>query len=728
MTRRPSPAGAARTFVALSAGVAALLAAPAGAQAPAALPGYSAAAAARQRALEASVVARPDSARARAHARALAAETHVAGTAAQARSRDYVTNEMRKLGLQTEVRTYRVWLPHATGVNVWAVRPRPDGGADSVALSLAEPPVPGDETSRAAQYPTVNGSSAAGDAHGEVVYVNYGLIEDYAQLDSMGVSVRGKVVLARYGRSFRGIKAREAEKRGAVALLIYSDPADDGYVRGDTYPEGPMRPPYGVQRGSVFNGTGDPSTPGWPSTANARRLPPDSLRTPRIPVVPLGYANARVLLEGVRGADVPQPWQGGLPLRYHAGPGPARARVRVTTDAATGGWKEIWNTLATIRGSEQPDELVIVGAHRDGWGPGAGDNVSGTVSVLEAARAVMEEVRAGRPPKRTLVFATWDAEEWGLVGSTEYVEDDSLRLTRHAVAYLNQDVSASGPNFGGGGSPSLRATLRDVARVVPDPSGRGSVYAVWRAAARVADGDACTERSECEPTMGDPGGGSDFAGFYNHLGIPHADWGFGGAGGVYHSQYDSYDFVRRFADPTFAYHAAAARVNAALLLRLANADVLPYDYAEFARTMRRYLPGVERSVAARRLGDVSPAPLAAAVDRMERAAVAFAGARDSALAAAAPPAARLRAANEALKRVERALTRPEGLRTRPWFRTLVYAADENNGYANVVFPSVSEAVRDGDAERARAEIADLASRFDAATREIDAARRALGGR
>ncbi len=717
MTRLPSAARAAL----LAATSAATLVAPAATRAqgtaPAALPGYSPAAAARQRALEASVVARPDTARAHALARALSAETHVAGSAAQARTRDYVVAEMRKLGLQTEVRGYRVWLPHATGVRVWRI----GANGDSTALALAEPAVAGDATSGAAQYLTVNGSSAAGDASGEIVYVNYGLIEDYAQLDSIGVSVRGKVVLARYGRSFRGIKAREAEKRGAVALIIYSDPADDGFVRGDVYPEGPMRPPFGVQRGSVFNGNGDPSTPGWPSRDDARRLPVDSMGTPRIPVVPIGYGNAQLLLEGVRGASVPQTWQGGLALRYHVGPGPARARVQVTTDAASGGgWKTIWNTFGTIRGSEQPDELVMVGAHRDGWGPGAGDNVSGTVSVLEAARAIMEEVKAGRRPKRTLVFATWDAEEWGLVGSTEYVEDDSLRLARHAVAYLNQDVSASGPNFGGGGSPSLRATLRDVARVVPDPSGQGSVYAVWRTRSAVPD--------SAEPAMGDPGGGSDFAGFYNHLGIPHADWGFGGPGGVYHSQYDSYDFVRRFADPTFAYHAAAARVNAALLLRLANAEVLPYDYVEFARTMRRYLPGLDRAAAARRLPNVSMAPLSAAIDRMEQAAAAFASARDAALASGTVPPAHLRTANESLKQVERALTRPQGLRTRPWFRNLVYAADENNGYSNVVFPSISESVRDGDAARTTSEIADLASRFDAATRALEGAARAITGR
>ena len=725
-----------------------------------AIPGYTRAGAERQRAVEASAVARPDPATMERHVRALSAETHVAGTPAQERSRDYVLAELKRMGLATEARGYRVWLPHATGVQLWVYRPRPvastapaatlvrkDGGGsavggapgsagaggaggagvDTVALALAEPPVAGDATSALPQYPTVNGGSAAGDATGEVVYVNYGLIEDYAQLDSMGVSVRGKIAVARYGRSFRGIKAREAEKRGAVALLIYSDPADDGYVRGDVYPEGPLRPAFGVQRGSVVNGQGDPSTPGWPSVDGARRLPLDSMRVPRIPVVPIGYGNAAVLLEGVRGAAVPQPWQGGLAFRYHAGPGPVRARVRVTTDAATGGgFKTVWNTFGTIRGSEQPDELVIVGAHRDGWGPGAGDNVSGTASVLEAARAVMEEARAGRPPKRTLVFATWDAEEWGLVGSSEYVEEDSLRLSRHLVAYLNQDVAASGPNFGGGGSPSLRAVLRDVTRGVPDPSGGGSVYAVWRARAGLP---AAGVADSAEPAMGDPGGGSDFAGFYNHLGVPHADWGFGGVGGVYHSQYDSFDWMRRFGDPGFRYHAAAARVNAALLLRLANADVLPYDYVEFARTMRRYLPGVARSAAARRVAAPDVAPLAAAIDRMERSAAAFATTRDAALAAPTPPPpAALAAANTALKQVEKALTRPEGLRTRPWFRTLIYAADEDNGYANVVFPSVSEALRDGDAARAGAEVVDLAGRFDAATRALETATRALAGR
>jgi N-acetylated-alpha-linked acidic dipeptidase len=420
----------------------------------------------------------------------------------------------------------------------------------------------------------------------------------------------------------------------------------------------------------------------------------------------------------VRGAKIPaQGWQGGLPFRYHVGPGPVRARLHVATDAATRAYKTIWNTYGTVRGRDFPNEIVVVGAHRDGWGAGAADNVSGTVSVLEAARAVAAEARAGRPPRRTMVFATWDAEEWGLIGSTEYVEQDSLRLTRGAVAYLNQDVAAQGPDFSAGGSPSLRATVRSVARLVTDPATRASVYAAWRQAERVP--------SDSEPAFGDPGGGSDFAPFYNHLGVPIAEWGFGGAGGVYHSAFDSYNWMTRFGDPGFRYHATAAQIGAALALRMANADVLPYDYAEFARTMRGYLPAVDSSVAARRLAGVSTAPVRAALDRLEQGGRRFAERRDAALARELPKATLVRA-NAALLRVERALTRPQGLRTRPWNRNLIYAADEDNGYANIPLPSVNEAVRANDRVLVQREIVDLAARFDQATKALADAEAALG--
>jgi len=674
------------------------------------MPGYSAAAAASERALEADAIRRPDPARARTHSQALSAETHVSGTPAQERTRDYVIAQMKAMGLETEVRQYDVFMPHPTSVRVWRVSP------GTKELSLAEPAVPGDPTSARPQYLTVNGYSGQGDVTAEVVYVNYGLIEDYAQLDSLGVSVRGKIAVARYGRSFRGIKAREAEKHGAVGLLIYSDPQDDGYVRGDVYPNGPMRNRNGVQRGSVLNVDGDPATQGYASKPGAPRIPESSMVIPHIPVVPISYGNAGELLDGLRGKDIPQGWQGGLPFRYHVGPGPVRARVRVTDDRTTRGTKPIFDTFGIVRGTEFPDELVIVGGHRDAWGPGAADNVSGTVSVLEAARAVAEAVKSGHAPKRTIMFATWDAEEWGLIGSTEYVEDDSLRLMRGGVAYLNQDVAAQGVRFDGGGSPSLRPMLRDIARAVPNPNGKGSVYAEWRRASAVAD--------TAEPAMGDPGGGSDFAGFYNHLGIPIAEWSFGGPGGVYHSQYDDFAWMSKFGDPGFVYHAAAARIGAAMALRLANADILPYDYVEFARTMQTYLPAIDRAMTAKKWGG-STSALRQSLTDMEREAGLFAAARDGALAPGSMTRARQVAVNTALLGVERALTRPEGLRTRPWFRNLIYVADENNGYANMVFPSVNEAIRAGDERLVASELADLAQRVAAATRAITAARAAL---
>lgn len=675
------------------------------------LTGYSARDAAVERAAEAAAIRRPEPARASALSKALSDGPHVSGTPGQARTRDYVVQQMKAMGLETEVRAYDIWMPHIVQAHVWRVAPSPKE------LNLKEGPVAGDPTSSAyPETPPINGYGGAGDATGEVVYVNYGLIEDYATLDSMGVSVKGKIALARYGRSFRGIKAREAEKHGAAALLIYSDPQEDGFVRGDVYPEGPMRPSQGIQRGSVMNVDGDPSTPGYPSRPGAPRIPVEQMDVPHIPVVPIGYGNAAELLRGVRGAHIPQTWQGGMAFRYHIGPGPVRARVQVVTDTATKPLKTIWDTFGIVRGTELPDELVIIGGHRDAWGPGAADNVSGTVSVLEAARAVAEQMKAGWKPRRTILFATWDAEEWGLIGSTEYVEDDSLRLLKGGVAYFNQDVAAQGVAFGGGGSPSLRPMLRDVAAMVPSPDGSGaSVYANWRKAGRVADGQ--------EPAMGDPGGGSDFAGFYNHLGMPIAEWGFGGPGGVYHSLYDSYAWMSKFGDPGFTYHATAARIGAALVMRTANADILPYDYVEYARTMRRYLPAID-AAAKKRQWMLTSAPLGEAIDRMESAAQAFAVARDAALAAGVTAAATTRS-NASLLQVERALTRPEGLRTRPWFRNLIYAADEDNGYSTIVFPTVNEAIRSGDAGLAQRELADLVTRFDAATGALVAARRAL---
>jgi N-acetylated-alpha-linked acidic dipeptidase len=685
---------------ALSATVPAALAA----QAP--LVGFTASASATQRDLERRAIAIPSPDSARRIARALSIEPHIAGTPAQERTRDYVNGELRKLGLRVETRSYRVYLPHATAVHVSRVSP------DPTELAVDEPAVSGDLASALAQYPTVNGYSAAGDVTAEVVYVNYGLVEDYVKLDSIGVSVKGKIVVARYGRSFRGIKAREAEKHGAVAILIYSDPIDDGFATGDVYPNGPMRNSRGVQRGSVYNGYGDPSTPGYGATESAPRVSVTQMAIPHIPVVPVSYGTAASLLEGVRGATIPQSWQGGLSFRYHIGPGPVRARVAVTLDNQP--YKTIHNTTATLSGKANADELLIIGGHRDAWGAGAGDNVSGVTSILESARAVVRALN-GQAPGRTIIFATWDAEEWGMLGSTEFVEDDSLRLQRGGVAYLNLDVSATGFDFGAGGSPSLRALTRELSRDVPDPRGTGSVYATWRKRAAVAD--------SAEPGMGDPGGGSDFAGFYNHLGIPHADWGFGGPGGVYHSAYDTRAWMEHFGDTAYVAHAAAARLAAAMLLRLANAEIVPYDYVEFGRTMQHYTERTTRQLASINAGDAST--LNAAWQMFTEHAAAFNRVRDSVLVRGPVSVMAQRATNAALRQVERRLTRAEGIRSRAWVRGVIYAADVDNGYSTMIFPTIGEAVRGRDATVARAELADLITRVNNAASALDDARAAI---
>ncbi len=683
-----------------------VLAVPLGAQQ---LTGYAGASAAAERAAEQAAIERADPARARELSRALSDGPHMSGTPGQARTRDYVIEQMKAMGLKTEVREYQVWMPHPTTVEVWS---------NGRALNLHEGPVSGDATS--SRYPEIlpiNGYGGSGDAEGDVVYVNYGLVEDYAMLDSLGVSVRGKIAVARYGRSFRGIKAREAEKHGAVALLIYSDPQDDGYVQGDVYPDGPWRPAQGIQRGSVMNGAGDPSTPGYASKAGVARIPLEQMPVPHIPVVPIGYGNAAEVLSLVRGAGIPRGWQGGLPFRYHIGPGPTRARVRVATDTATVPIKAIWDTFGVVKGSEYPDEIVVIGGHRDAWGPGAGDNVSGTVSVLEAARAVADQMKAGWKPKRTLLFATWDAEEWGLIGSTEYVEDDTLRLMKGGVAYFNQDGAGGGPNFGGGGSPSLRGMLRDVTKTIRHPDQpTKSLYEIWRSQSKLA--------ADEEPAMGDPGGGSDFAPFYNHLGIPTSEWGMGGfGGGNYHSLYDSFDWISHFGDASFKYHAVQASVSTAMMMRMANADILPYDYAEFGRTMRQYVTPIDKAATAKGWS-LNTAPLVAAIGAFETAGTAFNAMRDSVLAGTVAKPATAKA-NMQLMQVERALTRPEGLRTRPWYRSLIYVADENNGYSTMVFPSINEAIRAGDHALAQRELDDLVMRFGKAATFVDGARQAL---
>jgi len=636
------------------------------------------------------LMAVPDTASVRQMSHDLSAVPHMAGTPAQATTRDYVLDKMKSWGIDAWSKEYTVYIPQPDTVAAWII----SGGGRTTRLNLAEP-------GTGPQVPPFNGYTGDGNVTADVVYVNYGLIEDYKTLDSLGVSVSGKIVLARYGRSFRGIKAREAQKRGAVGLIVYSDPQDDGYFRGDVYPKGPMRNADGIQRGSMMNGNGDPTTPSWSSVEGARRVPEDSLDIPKIPIIPLSYGNARRFLEPMTGPPVPQSWQGGLPFHYHVGPGSARARLHVKSERGERGFHKIWNTIGMIRGTRWPDEWVVVGGHRDAWGPGARDNVSGTVSVLETARAFATLARDSMRPARTVVFATWDAEEWGLIGSTEWVEELEDTLRAHVVAYINEDGTFSGPNFGGGGSPSLKPLFRASAQAVPDPTGPGTVYDVWL---KKNNGDTT------KLTMGNLGGGSDFSGFYHHVGIPSGGIGFDGPDGIYHSMYDSYDWMTRFGDPGYKAHRAGSQLVAVIMGRLANSDLLPLDYAAFGTEMTTLVSQLDSGIAKKQwTASVSTQALKDALDRFTAVAKAFNAARPATV-----DSAKAERVNQALMQVERRLTRPEGLVSRPWFKSLQFAADLDNGYATMAFPSVNEAIRYADAATANKELTDLVTRIDQA--------------
>ena len=674
-----------------------LLAAPLAAQAPQ-----------RPSTLDSILIAVPDTAAARRHSTALSSTIHIAGTPAQQVTAAYVLGQMASWGLDTSRVNFKVYLPAPESVSVERLTPTRE------VLHLAEPAIPGDPTSAEPQWPTVSGYSGAGDVTGPLVYVNYGLLADYATLDSMGVSVRGAIVIARYGHSFRGVKVREAERHGALAVILYSDPADDGILKGPVFPDGMWRPEGGVQRGSVNMAVGDPSTPAWASTAGARRIPPAQMDLPKIPSVPMGYGNARELLTGLGGAAVPAAWKGGLPIDYHVGGTNAvTAHVVVRLETGARAYKWITNTFGTIRGSTWPDEVVVIGGHRDAWGPGTADNVAGTTTVLEAARAWGAAVRAGHRPKRTLVFATWDAEERGLVGSTEYVESREAALRRSTVAYINQDMNVTGPNFGGSGAPTLRKVLRRASELVPAPDSGGTIYDLWRRQSKTAAGK--------EPAMGNLGGGSDFAGFYNHLGIPALDWGFGGGQGIYHSQYDDLLWMSKFGDPGYRIHQANARMSAVVMGELADATLLPYDEWSLADELTTLATRLRDSANAIGMTGAPFDRVLTAAAGLTRAATTFDSVSAMAAAAGRLTDARVARVNAELREAERRLARPTGLKGRPWYRNLLYAADRDNGYADVPLPGISEAMRDHDGAALSAEVADLATRIDEVAARIDSA-------
>jgi N-acetylated-alpha-linked acidic dipeptidase len=671
--------------------------------------------------VEARFMAVPDPKLAEEHLRMLTQAPHMAGTAEDKATADYVAQKFRMAGLDTEIVEYKAWFNYPAEISVDITAP-----AGVVMHGPTREHVDGDAYD---DDPRVvmpfSSMSPSGDVEADVVYVNYGTPEDFEKLAKLNIDVRGKIVLVRYGQNFRGVKVFLAQQHGAAGVILYSDPFDDGWRRGDKYPVGPWRPDTGVQRGSVgymFEFPGDPTTPGFasvPSLPESKRISPaQSAEIPKIPVTPLSYHDAWPILQNLGGPDSPREWQGALPFTYHLGPGPVRVKMHLKQDYE---YRPLWDVIGRIPGSESPDQWVIAGNHRDAWVYGAVDPNSGTAAMLESVHGIGELLKSGWKPKRTMIFASWDGEEEGLMGSTEWAEQHESELA-NAAAYFNMDVGVSGSRFGASAVPSLKQFLRDVTKAVPSPKG-GTVYDAWEkedeSAGTPTPSDWLKEShgTHSPPTpadapVGDLGSGSDYSAFQQHLGVPSSDVSSNGPYGVYHSVFDDFAWFKKFGDPDFLYEQEMARVFGMEALRMADADVLPYDYEEYGKEVGGYLSNAETR-AKSKFGahgvDFAPA-MNAAKEFQEAGAKVLLRQKN-------PPLERARL-NQALLSAERALLVPEGLPHRPWFRHAIYAPGEYTGYAPVVIPGVNEALDRGDVDAVRRQLAMLTEALERAAKAL----------
>jgi len=678
-------------------------------------------------------LATPTPEKARRWLAALTEEPHVAGTLPQKKVTDYVRDRFKEFGLSTEVVHYEVFLNYPKSVSLRLVEPI------EMPLSLQEDTYDRDKDAvRRDVFPAFHGYSASGKAEGQVLYVNYGTHEDFERLKKLGFSPEGRIVLVRYGAVFRGLKVKEAQERGALGVLIFSDPADDGYMKGDVYPDGPMRPPSAIQRGSVqflSLGPGDPSTPGYASTPGATRVPREKMEgIPKIPSLPISYAEAEKILRRMGGLRVPDEWQGGLPFAYHIGPGGAAVAMDVQMED---GLRPIYDVIARIPGSVEPDKWVILGNHRDAWVHGAVDPNSGTAALLEMARGLSAARAAGWNPRRTLVLASWDAEEYGLLGSTEWGEEHAEELKSRAVAYVNLDAAVQGTDLNVGGVPSLRDLVWEAALDVPEPRKGGSLAAEWERRAR-------TEWAQRGPVelAGQPGfelrlnplgSGSDYTVFLDHLGIPSMDFTFAGPYGVYHSVYDDFRWMSTAGDPEFVYHQAAARLMGLLAMRLSSADIVPLRFGPYARSLRQDLDALRREAIRKARAVPEPgekpalspdfSPLLTALEDFGTAGTQA----DSAIEAALEKGpTNLAALNDAATQVERAFLSPQGLPRRPWFQHLLFAPGMTTGYAAWPFPGLAQAIEDRDPKLFDAELQRALNAVKAASERLRALARLAG--
>jgi N-acetylated-alpha-linked acidic dipeptidase len=677
-----------------------------------------------ENAAEARFLAVPDPKLAEEHLRTLTQAPHMAGTQEDKATADYVAQKFRDAGLDTEIVEYKVWINYPVEISVDVTAPAGVEMHGPTREHVEGDPYDGDPR----VVMPFNGMSPSGDAEADVVYANYGTPEDFEKLEKLKVDVRGKIVLVRYGQNFRGVKEFIAQEHGAAGVIIYSDPFDDGWRRGDKYPDGPWRPDTGVQRGSVgymFEFPGDPTTPGIASLTSlpdSKRISPEqSAQMPKIPVTPLSYHDALPILQHLGGADSPREWQGSLPFTYHVGPGPVRVKMHLKQDYQ---YRTLWDVIGRVRGSDLPDEWVVAGNHRDAWVYGAVDPNSGTAAMLESVHGIGELLKSGWKPKRTMVFCSWDGEEEGLMGSTEWAEQHEPELV-NAPAYFNMDVAVSGPKFGASAVPSLKQFLRDIAKTVPSAKG-GTVYNAWQkndqpgAASTQSPTEAIGDShrtpaasTKSDVPVGDLGSGSDYSAFQQHLGVPSTDVTSSGPYGVYHSVFDNFAWFKKFGDPDFVYEQQMARVFGLEALRMADADVLPYDYEEYGKEVSAYLDAAGKR-AETKFGEH-------AIDfaSVNLAAKHFQDAGAKILSKQKNPSRDPARLNQALRGAERALLVPEGLPHRPWFRHSIYAPGEYTGYAAVVIPGVNEAIDKGDADRARRQLGVLAAALERAAKTLE---------
>jgi len=661
---------------------------------------------ARERELERRFLAVPDTKLAREHLHFLTSAPHPAGSVEDRATAEYVAQRFREAGLETEIRPYRVWMNTPGELSVDVIAP-----GRAVVHGPTRERVDGDPYQDDARISVpYNAYGPSGNVTADVVYANYGRPEDIKALQDMHVDIRGKILLVRYGENYRGVKSFVAQQYGAAGVLIYSDPVDDGFYRGDVYPRGPWRPATAVERGSIqygFEYSGDPTTPGFASDPNlpeSKRVAPGA-DMPRIPTAPISYHDAEPILRALAGSQTPREWQGALPFTYHVGPGPVRVHLGIQQHY---GYVVIWDVIGKVRGTRWPDQVVIAGNHRDAWVFGAADPGSGTAAMLETVHGVGALLKSGWRPERTIVFASWDAEEQGLIGSTEWAEGNEAALG-HAVAYFNVDIGASGPDFHAAASGALRDFVREVATAVPSPKG-GTVYDSW-SGNRSAALHRVSNRPDAEPSVDNLGAGSDYTPFIQHLGVPSTDIRSVGPYGVYHSAFDNFAWYTRFADPTFEYTREMAQFLGVEVLRMAGADILPYGYEQYGYEIESYLDAL-RSTAEQALGD----------DASDFAAAAQA-ARHLTLAGARMTPLQRRAAtsdlNERLIAAERALLLPNGLPGRSWYRHVIYAPAQFSGYSAQTLPGVAAALERGNSQLARQQLAALAAALDRAAEALD---------